>query len=39
MKKFIDLKGSLKEEIDENEGTDIVEQMLNDRRKWYTEYR
>lgn len=30
---------ALKEEIDENEGTDLMEQMLKDRRLWVTEQR
>jgi hypothetical protein len=29
----------LKEEIDENEGVDIMEQMLKDRREWINEER
>jgi hypothetical protein len=30
-------KDQLKEEIDINEGTDIMEQMLKDRREWINE--
>ena len=39
MKKYIDAKGALKEEIDENEGTDIMETMLKERREWVLEKR
>ena len=34
MKRYLDAKVQLKEEIDENEGTDIIEQMLKERREW-----
>ena len=37
MKRYQDAKAILKEEIDENEGTDIMEQMLKDRREWVNE--
>ena len=39
MKKYQDAKVALKEEIDENEGTDIMESMLKDRRIWVNEQR
>ena len=39
MKKYQDAKIALKEEIDENEGTDIMETMLKDRREWVLEKR
>jgi hypothetical protein len=34
MKKYIDAKLELKDEIDENEGTDIIEQMKKERQQW-----
>jgi len=34
MKKFKDFKAIMKEEIDENEGTDIMETMIKARREW-----
>ena len=37
MKRYQDAKAILKEEIDENEGTDIMEQMLKDRRECVNE--
>lgn len=39
MKKYQDAKIALKEEIDENEGTDIMETMLKERREWVLEKR
>lgn len=33
-KKYQDAKGILKEEINENQGVDIQEQMLKERREW-----
>ena len=36
-KRYLDAKIALKEEIDENEGTDLMEQMLKDRREWVNE--
>lgn len=38
-KSYNHAKNLLKEEIDENEGTDIMEQMLKDRREWIMEQR
>ena len=38
-KSYQHAKNLLKEEIDENEGTDIMEQMLKDRREWVNEQR
>lgn len=35
--KYNDAKEALKEEIDANEGTDIREQMLKERREWVNE--
>ena len=39
MKKYQDAKVALKEEIDENEGTDIMEAMLKERRTWVNDAR
>lgn len=36
-KRYQDAKNQLKEEIDENQGTDIMEQMLKERREWVNE--
>lgn len=36
---FDDAKEDLKREIDENEGTDIQEQMKKERRDWIQEYK
>ena len=36
-KRYLDAKVALKEEIDENEGTDLMEQMLKERREWVNE--
>ena len=36
---YEDAKKNLKEEIKENEGTTIMEDMLKERRDWITEYR
>lgn len=32
-------KANIKDEIEANEGTDIMEGMLKDRRDWINEYR
>jgi len=36
-KHYLNEKDKLKEEIEENEGVDIQEQMLKDRREWINE--
>ena len=38
-KSYQNAKNLLKEEIDDNEGTDIMEQMMKDRREWVNEQR
>jgi len=37
MKSYLDAKVLLKEEMDENEGTDRMEEMLKVRREWINE--
>ncbi len=38
MEEFLQAKDDLKEQIKDNEGPDIEEHMLKERRDWYTEY-
>lgn len=37
MKSYKNAKVQVKEEIDENQGTDIMEKMLGERRDWVNE--
>ena len=37
MKSYKNAKVQIKEEIDDNQGTDIMEKMLNERRDWVNE--
>jgi len=39
MKAYKNAKVQIKEEIDDNQGTDIMEKMLNERRDWVNEQR
>ena len=39
MRDFETDKVTLKEEIEENEGTDLKDQMLKERRDWIQEYK
>ena len=38
-KNYLNAKNVLKDEIEENQGTDIMEGMLKDRRDWINDYR
>jgi len=38
-KSYLNAKANIKDEIEANEGTDIMEGMLKDRRDWINEYR
>jgi len=38
-KQYETSKKTLKDEIDENQGTDIMEGMLKDRREWVNDYK
>jgi hypothetical protein len=38
-KRYQDAKVQLREEIEENQGTDIMEDMLQQRRDWVNEYK
>lgn len=38
-KNYLNAKTLIKDEIEANEGTDIMEGMLKDRRDWINEYR